>query len=353
MDSSPRQRRSSEGSVRPWLAICAFFVLVLAIGSIVMQSSKGERSRHDREAAFDSIPTQESTGSPMDGLSSLSPKDRLPQTETAAKTSAVRAPAGPRAGNRANADHLVLILEELQKANEPFQFAKLAQRLEELAPGQFSNEIVLAARALLKAGNEFFDGRDVAPIFEVLQHYGGESVVLDLEQAAGNWQYYSAIALAQLPNGVGITTLIRMAQAQSSTTRQSAVLLIGQVSGQNQMARDFLMTQALQNGILSDSWIALAPLLRGDQLRYQNSAFDASVNALDLPESKIDYVAKGNQSVTTVPSSATLNSEELSERTYFLNRLLSVVSDPVATEALQSSLDLLASQTFWASFLSD
>jgi hypothetical protein len=355
-DSCPRRLDSSEDPVRPWLVISVFIVVVLAIGSMMLLS-RDERSRHTPEAVSNPIQSQENTGSPTDELPLLSLKEGLPQSVsgTAANTSAERADSESGAGDRANSDDLATLLKELQNTNEPFEFAKLAQRVDKLAPGQFSEQIVLAARALLaKAGNESFGDKDVAPIFEVLQHYGRESVVLDLEQAAGKWQYYSAIALAQLPNDAGIPALIRMAQAEGSTTLQSAALrLITQVSAQNELARDFLMDQAQQDRIPSDSWITLAPVLRGDQLRYQDSAFNAPVNALDLPGSKIDYVATGNQSFSTAPASATLNSQDLPHRIDLLKQLLSVVRDPVAIEALQRSLDLLASQTLWASFLSN
>ena len=37
-------------------------------------------------------------------------------------------------------------------------------------------------------------------------------VVPELEETTGKWKYYSAMALAQLPDGAGVPSLIRMAQ---------------------------------------------------------------------------------------------------------------------------------------------
>ena len=82
-----------------------------------------------------------------------------------------------------------------------------------LAPGEYRQEALTAAReALAQAATGQLAGRDVGPLFSVLQTYGDATVVADLEKALPQWGFYSTMALAGLPDGAGIPALIRSAQ---------------------------------------------------------------------------------------------------------------------------------------------
>jgi len=58
-----------------------------------------------------------------------------------------------------------------------------------------------ASEALAQAITGQWDGRSLAPLFELLQKYGDQSVAGVLEAAAGKWNYYATLALAGLPDG--------------------------------------------------------------------------------------------------------------------------------------------------------
>src|SRR5438094_4370529 len=128
-------------------------------------------------------------------------------------------------------------LQVLQNTADPREIAALAQNLEKLAPGEHRQEAIEAAReALAMAASGKLEGADVAPLFEVLHSYGDTSVLTDLMQAAKQWNYYSAIALAQLPDGAGIPSLIEMAQGKSGGSL-NALEMLTQLSAQYPEAR--------------------------------------------------------------------------------------------------------------------
>src|SRR5881396_567750 len=73
--------------------------------------------------------------------------------------------------------------ETLQNSADPREIALLAQTLDKLAPEEYRQEAVQAAReALGMAANGKLQGADVAPLFEVLGKYGGGAAISDLEQ---------------------------------------------------------------------------------------------------------------------------------------------------------------------------
>ena len=242
------------------------------------------------------------------------------------------------------AEGLAGTLQTLQTTADPREIAVLAQNLEKLAPGLHRQEAIEASRdALAMAALGKLEGADVAPLFEVLRSYGDTSVVTDLMQAAGQWNYYSAIALAQLPDGAGIPTLIEMAQGTSGG-RLNALEMLAQVSSQYPEARAALVEQARANRISANMWPYLTPLLAGELYHYQDSAFDSLVAAPGTPRSKAAHVVFGNQHFYTAPATDVLTTEEINQHLALIKELESVASDPAALKALEQSGELLRSR---------
>ena len=231
-------------------------------------------------------------------------------------------------------------LQTLQNTADPREIALLAQNLEKLAPGEHRQEAIEAARdALAMAAGGKLEGADVAPLFEVLRSYGDTSVLTDLMQAAKQWNYYSAIALAQLPDGAGIPTLIEMAEGASSG-KLNALEMLTQMSAQYPEARASLVEQARANKISPNMWPYLTPLLAGDLYHYQGSAFDDM--RAEGRRSNSAHVILGNQYFYTAPAVEVLTSDEIDRRTAFIKELEAVTTDPAALKALDRSRDLLA-----------
>jgi hypothetical protein len=235
-------------------------------------------------------------------------------------------------------------LQALQTMGDPHEIAVLAQNLEKLAPEQYRQEALAAARETLgMAAAGKLQGSDVAPLFEVLQRYGGPEVVAELEQAAGQWKYYSTVALAQLPEGAGVPALIRLAQqAQSSGARDSALQMLAMLSSQNPDARVALLQQAAQNTIPPSAWHAIAPFLAGDAIRFVDSGFDGPVEPGNVQGLKSTHIQFGNQNFYSAPM--LLSPEELTQRLALIDEVLAVNSNPAVKEPLQQSRDALSAR---------
>ena len=213
------------------------------------------------------------------------------------------------------------------------------QNLEKLAPGEHRQEAIAAAReALAMAASGKLEGADVAPLFEVLHAYGDTSVLTDLMQAAKQWNYYSAIALAQLPDGAGIPSLIEMAQGKSGGSL-NALEMLTQLSAQYPEARAALLEQA--GKISPNVWPYLTPLLAGDLYHYQDSALDNPLLG-EGKRSNSAHVVMGNQNFYTAPAAEILAPDEIKRRLALIDELQTVTSDPAALKALQQARDLLA-----------
>ena len=236
------------------------------------------------------------------------------------------------------------MLQTLQTTAEPREIALLAQDLEKLAPEQHRQEAIQAAReALAMAASGKLEDTDVAPLFEVLNNYGDTSVVSELMQTARQWNYYSAIALAKVPDGGGVPTLIDLAQG-SSIGRLSALQMLAQVSIKYPEAGAALIEQASAGKISANIWPYLTPLLAGDQYHYQDSAFEAPPPKGDRARSSA-HVAFGNQSFLMAPAVEALMLEEIQRRLALIDTLQSVTADPDALPALERARDMLKQRT--------
>src|SRR5258708_224327 len=109
-------------------------------------------------------------------------------------------------------DAVAALTVVLRTAADPREIAALAQDLEKLEPSQHRQEALEAARQTLEmAGARKLETGDVAPLFEVLQKYGGSDVVADFEKASGQWSYYATISVGLVPSGLGISSPVPLA----------------------------------------------------------------------------------------------------------------------------------------------
>jgi len=239
-------------------------------------------------------------------------------------------------------DALNAMTTVLQTTAQPREIALLAQDLEQLEPGQHRDQVLDAARQTLDmASSHKLEMPDVAPLFEVLQKYGGQTVVGDLEKVTAQWNYYGTIALAQLPDGAGIPSLVQMAQNPntSAAVRDGSLQALAEVSDRSADARSALLALARLNLVSTFTWQMVASTLAGDQVGLLNSAFE---DHQTLPQvSGLRTVATSdNQNFFAMPAS--LTPEQANQRIALIDELLSGTSDPAATQALQQSKALLS-----------
>jgi hypothetical protein len=242
-------------------------------------------------------------------------------------------------------DALAVMGQTLQSTASPQEIAILAQDLDQQAPGAYDEDILRATRQTLAlaSGGQLDKGTDVGPLFDVLAKYGGAGAVADLQQAAGQWNYYSAIALAQLPDGAGIPALIQATlapQQQSDDFADASLQTLAQVSAQYPEAGAALLQQARDNKIPSQMWPYLASGLVGDQLFID----DGSANPANGVNVAAIHISSGNQNFYSVPTANNLTPGQITARLTLIDNLLASVSDPGAIENLQQSRTSLADQ---------
>jgi len=233
------------------------------------------------------------------------------------------------------------LVQVLQDSADPREIAALADHLNKMAPGEHTAVILQATRDVLGlAESGKLPNEDVGPLFEVLQKNGDQSAATELEKSSDRWKYYSAMALANLPNGAGIPSLLKMLD-DSSANKLTALQMLAQVASQHPDARAALLEQARANKISPNYWPYLIDGLAGREYHYSNSEEGSGLTSVeDLKSTSIKF---GNQNFYTVPSPSIASPDFVDARLGIINDLKSVTSDPAGIKALeQSQLELTA-----------
>jgi hypothetical protein len=233
-----------------------------------------------------------------------------------------------------------LAAQTLQTTADPREIALLAKSLDQQAPDQYRQAAVDAARAALAMAAEGkLAGRDVGPLFGVLQQYGGAEVVPDLERATGQWRYYAAITLAGLPDGAGVPSLIQMVEDPNGAAkggRQAALQMLAEVSPQYPAASAALLEQAKLNQIPNATWINISEVLAGHSYQIGGPEAD-SAGTGSGSNLKSYHLEFGNQNFFSSPNSTVLNTDQINQRVSLIDQLLAMNSNATAAELLLRS----------------
>src|SRR5262249_4971809 len=160
----------------------------------------------------------------------------------------------------------------------------------------------------------------------------------------GQWNYYAAMALAELPNGAGIPSLIEMAQTGTGRGRTVVWQLLAEASLQSPDALAALSQQARQGQIPANAWSYIASALKGDRLQFPNSVFDPAPVSPTAPGLKSFHLAVGNQNFYSVPYQGAWNPQVINQFVGPVDQLLTSTSDPTAVQALQDAKNYLNGQ---------
>ena len=186
-----------------------------------------------------------------------------------------------------------LSLQTLQTTADPQEIGFLAKGLEkQLPPDQFRSVVLAAAsETLAQALSGQWTGRNVTPLFEVLQKYGDESVIGLLEKSSSKWNFYATLALAGMPDGAGIPALVRLAQDQASAAvghGDYALRPLAQAALQFPEARARLLEQARLNQVPEKAWPGIAASLAGNYIQYGNRLFGSTAPPVVWSKEQID-----------------------------------------------------------------
>jgi len=236
-------------------------------------------------------------------------------------------------------------LQTLQTSADPAELALVASYLQKADPTQYRESVLAAAHeALNMAATGQWDGRDVAPLFDVLKTFGGEEAARDLERYANTWFNYTPLVLAELPDGAGIASLIRLAvNADGSVQlgKETYQRMLAQVSVQSTDAQAALLQQAQAGKIDPSSWRSVADALAGITLQLTQAPVSGSTSTAG---SKSYHVAIGNQNFLEQPAPANMPAEQVTQRIELIDRLLGVTSNPSAVSFLQQARSHLSSR---------
>ena len=178
-----------------------------------------------------------------------------------------------------------ILLGELQSTYEPSEISTLTKSLEELAPGEYRDIGVEAAREILDlALEDQLQPEDVSLLFQVLKTHGDDTVVADLEDNVEHWGYYATVALAGLPEREGIPSLIDMVRERPEMSSDDkpvqstdiyvdkslfALQMMAQIAIQDPEAQTALLEQTGSNRIPDSLWPKIGLALAG-QYQFQN-----------------------------------------------------------------------------------
>jgi hypothetical protein len=225
------------------------------------------------------------------------------------------------------------MLQALQSSAVPAELLDLATDLESQAPGQYRDEILKAAREALEMGavNQLGTNAELGPAYRILNTYGEAGTAEDAPKHHPD-SFYSAIAMANLPDGRGLASLVQMAQNPSpdASGRIVATEMIAQLAGQNDEALETLVQMAQNQQISNRVWTRLAPILAGE--RYELA-----------PTGGSNGEENGSPPFTMVNAATSVG--EINERLGLIDLFLGVVEKgSAAAAALQHERDALASK---------
>jgi len=228
-------------------------------------------------------------------------------------------------------------LEALRGTGDPREILALARNLEAMAPGEHRQEMLDSARQVLEmAKRGELAGYDVGPVFEVFRKYGDADALLDLQQAGGQWKYYGALGLANLPDGAGIPSLIQMATGTGGN-QGLALEMLAQVSVQYPEARTALLEQIRAGKIAPNQWPYLASVLGGDYYQLPDALWFAAQNGEPIDRQKTAHIMSGNQNFYQGPLPGGGLPDQILQQIALVDEIAATTSDPGAAQTLQNA----------------
>lgn len=241
-------------------------------------------------------------------------------------------------------DAEALSADVMQTTTSPAEIAILAGNLNSMAPGQYGDAALTAARIALD--NPALDPSkvDVAPLFQVLQQLGGVNALGDLQTAAGKWNFYAPIALANLPDGGGIPLLAQMAQnagGSFSSSSSMALQMLAQLAPQYPDAANALISQLQTLPAGSRAWMNIASVLGGQQTYFSASYLNTPVPPTDANLTAV-HMAATDQNWQSVNVSANWTPQQIQSQLNLINQI--IAANPAAAPAFQQTQTALAAR---------
>jgi hypothetical protein len=149
----------------------------------------------------------------------------------------------------------------------PSEIQQIAQALNQTAPGQYSQDVMNAARQTLDlALNGSLCKEDAAPLFKILE--SDPNSADQMQKAINAYKYYPAIALEQMPNDAGVPTLVKMSKDPNAPSTVPEMLAEKAATSQDALVA--LQQMVKDNRLTPMVWQEVISLMSGDQYVYGN-----------------------------------------------------------------------------------
>jgi len=243
---------------------------------------------------------------------------------------------------------MAVSLEELRQTTQPLEVALLARNLEEGAPGTHGEQVIAAVHDALQSAERapIEESPDVGPLFDLLRAYGGMAARTILEQSLPAWTEYALIALAELPEGLGVPTLTTLAEPANAPLANPILPFqaLAQTTAFYPEAGDALFDLARAGRIPDDAWAAVGEALGGRQLRFSGRMLAGTPLSAEgvssvgrAPRWKSYYIQWLNVRYEEAMVSAAWSAEQIDRQLALIDDLGEVVSSPAAREALRQA----------------
>jgi hypothetical protein len=229
-------------------------------------------------------------------------------------------------------------LDVLQRTADPIELATLTKYLDQNEPGKHRDAAVAATKeALALAATAQWDGRDIAPLLEIMKYYGGPGAVAEIQKASGVWFNYAPIVLAEMPEGAGVGALVDWAKKPDAPVLAGNELylrMLAQVAARFPEAMDALLEQSRVNRIPTSAWAGIAEALGGARLQMVNSFFDP-LPAGPRTDTRVYHISAGNQTFIDIPAPSSMTADQVASRLQLIDQLLPTTQNPFAVQALE------------------
>jgi hypothetical protein len=166
----------------------------------------------------------------------------------------------------------------------------------------------------------------------------------ELEQAAARWNYYAPLALASLPEGAGVPSLVHMAEDPEGTFRSSsrfALQMLAQLAPQNPDAAKALLAQVSAGKVPDTAWYGIAAALEGTQMFYGTS-YLGSVPPATGADPKSYSIPANRQNYRSFNYSSSWSAEQVQQQLALIDQFRA--ANPSAAQALERARANLAAR---------
>jgi hypothetical protein len=148
--------------------------------------------------------------------------------------------------------------------------------------------------------------------------------------------------MAQMPEGAGLPSLLKLAEDKASGgARLQALQILTEMAPNQPAAREFLVGQLGNGNIPADYWSYLKTALVGNQYFPTDAVLTAYPNVPDWSEIQTVHIHVGNQNLYSIPTNASQTQEGIQAHLALVDQLLGIATDASIKANLQQARETL------------